>query len=265
MSKDATLPRPAHPVPEGYVEQVHEGGRAVVWRGAADWSEAVLTGSTLHAWAADQSDRAEFPGRGRVYSVPAPVSGPDGCARWAVRHYRRGGAMAMHMDDRYLRVGRPRPFRELSASVAARSRGVRTPAVVAGATYRDGLYYRCDLVTEVVPGVRTLADHLHEHDGTRGWLTAMARAGDLIRALADAGMFHVDLNARNILLDDDDSAPAWVVDLDRARVLRRSSESVEERMRVRLVRSIVKIGTPTGEHLSDSEIEAALTADAGSR
>jgi hypothetical protein len=31
-------------------------------------------------------------------------------------------------------------------------------------------------------------------------------------------------------------------------------------MQIRLTRSIVKIGTPTGEHLRDAEIAAALTA-----
>jgi 3-deoxy-D-manno-octulosonic acid kinase len=160
------------------------------------------------------------------------------------------------MADRYLRAGRPRPFRELAASVEARDRGIRTPAVVAGATYADGLYYRCDLVTEWVPDAPTLADVLQREDGTRGWLVAMAAAGELARELARAGIFHVDLNARNILLGEDGSR--WVIDLDRARVLRGSSETVGERMVARLTRSIVKIGTPTGEHLSDREVQAAL-------
>ena len=166
--------------------------------------------------------------------------------------------MAMHMEDRYLRVGRARPFRELTASAAARARGVQTPAIVAGATYGDGVYYRCDLVTEVVPEVLTLADHLHEHDGTRGWLVAMARAGALIRLLAETGIFHVDLNARNVLLSLDESEAAWVVDLDRARVLAKASSAAAERMQIRLTRSIIKIGTPTGEPLRDAEIEQAL-------
>jgi 3-deoxy-D-manno-octulosonic acid kinase len=235
-------------------------GRAIVRAEAAQWLESVIAGGeTLHGWAASREGVREFPGRGRVFSVVAPVAGAEGRERWAVRHYRRGGAMAMHMEDRYLRVGRPRPFRELEASCLARARGIRTPAVVAGATYRDGPYYRCDLVTEVVPDVRTLADLLHEHDGTRGWLVSMARAGALVRRLAEAGVFHVDLNARNVLMADDPDEEPWVVDLDRARILGRPSASAGDRMQVRLTRSIVKIGTPTGERLRDGEIEAALT------
>lgn len=244
-------------VPAGYLDVRHRDARARVWSPAAEWALSVLaSGATLHAWAATRSDRQDFAGRGDVHSVPAPSTGPDGRDRWAVRHYRRGGAMAMHMADRYLRAGTPRPFRELAASLAARARGIRTPAVVAGATYRDGVYYRCDLVTEWVPDAPTLAEVLQREDGTRGWLVAMAGAGELVRELARAGIFHVDLNARNILLARDGTR--WVVDLDRARVLRGPSETAAERMAARLTRSIVKIGTPTGEHLSDREVQAAL-------
>jgi len=109
-----------------------------------------------------------------------------------------------------------------------------------------------------VPGARTLANTLLHHDGTRSWLVAMARAGDLIRQLAELGVFHVDLNAHNILLTEGPDAESFVVDLDRARILRRPSSRAGERMQARLTRSIVKIGTPTGEHLRDSEIETAL-------
>lgn len=166
--------------------------------------------------------------------------------------------MASYLDDRYLRLGRPRPFRELTASAAARARGVATPAVLAGAVYPAGLYYRCDLVTEVVPGAATLAEALHETDGTRGWLEAMGAAGGLVDELGDAGVFHVDLNAHNILFEEGDFARTRVVDLDRARILRRPSEGAKERMRARLTRSIVKVGTPTGERLGDREVLDAL-------
>lgn len=246
-------------LPNGFRRCTSPAGTAWVRAEAAVWLQWVLrSGETVHEWASQQSGRGEFPGRGRVYAVPAPVPGPEGRAHWAVRHYRRGGAMAMHMEDRYLRVGRPRPFRELKASVTARERGIRTPAVMAGVTYPDGLYYRCDLVTEVVPGVRTLAELLHEHDGTREWLVSMGRAGALVRRLGEAGVFHVDLNARNILLSDDPDEDAWVVDLDRARILRGASPSASERMQVRLTRSIIKFGTPTGERLGDAEVARAL-------
>lgn len=260
MSASSSLERARRgSVPPDYRRLDVGSARAFVLETAAEWLEDVLgSGRTLQDWAASEPDRATFAGRGRVYSVPAPVSGPDGRDRWAVRHYRRGGAVASLLEDRYLRVGRSRPFRELRASATARARGVRTPAAVAGAVYPASLHYRCDLVTEVVPGAHTLADVLHAEDGTRGWLEAMTAAGELIRTLGDAGVFHVDLNAYNIVFENRDMAGAWVVDLDRTKILRRPSEGAKERMRVRLTRSIVKVGTPTGERLGDREVLAAL-------
>lgn len=246
--------------PAEYTRIVDGGVRATVLTGAEAWArEAIRNTDGLYGWASKQADRSHFMGRGRVHVVPAPVPGPDQRSRWAVRHYRRGGAMAMHMGDRYLRLGRARPLRELEASLAARAVGIRTPAVVCGASYSDGLYYRADLITEVVPDVQTLGETLHEHDGTRGWLDAMARAALLIQQLTEACVFHVDLNAHNVLVTADVDEPAWVVDLDRARILGRPSRSARDRMVARLTRSIMKIGTPTGEALSHQEIESALT------
>ena len=230
----------------------------LAWSEALGWAEELLTADTLHGWASEQNDRIDYEGRCLVHSVPAPLFGPERHSRWAVRHYHRGGAMAMHMEDRYMRGGTPRPLREIAAIQASRARGVRTPAPIAGATYIHKIWYRCDLVTEVVPEVRTLADLLHEHDGTRAWLLCMARAGDLIRSLGEAGVYHVDLSARNVLLSNNHDEPAWVVDLDRARVLPGPSSRAAERMELRLVRSIAKNGTPTGEHLGDRELLAAL-------
>lgn len=174
--------------------------------------------------------------------------------------------MAGLLGDRYVRVGKARPIRELAASAAARSRGVRTPAVVAGVSYPDGFSYRCDLVTEFVPAA-SLADVLHATDGTRDWSDAMAAAGALIDELASVGVFHVDLNAHNVIIPHEPSdrasggPSAWAVDFDRARILRGPSRSAADRMTARLTRSIVKVGTPTGEPLGVREVMTALGAD----
>jgi len=259
MTSPSALHRP-DPVPEGYEIRTLGSAKAIVWKSSTSWLHEVLSsGSNVYSWASEQEDRSEFPGRGRVYSVPRPTAGPENAERWAVRHYYRGGAMAMHMADRYFRVGRLRPWRELTAATSARARGIPTPAVVCAIAYVEARHYTADLVTEVVPDSATLADTLLATDGTRGWLVAMAKAGALIGRLAEAGVFHVDLNARNILLKTTAEGTAFVVDLDRARILSRPAPSTADRMRARLIRSILKTGTPTGERLAVSEVEAALT------
>ncbi len=244
--------------PTGY-EAVSGRWGSVVLEGASTWLDDALAGAeSLHTWAASRPHAEPYKGRGTVFTVPAPFAGPDGAERWAVRHYRRGGAMEGALVDRYLRVGRPRPIRETRASVVARERGIPTPAVIAGVSYPDGAFYRCDLVTEFVDGGRPLSEVLHRTDGSRAWVEAMRAAGRLIDRLAEAGIYHVDLNAHNIVLPEGEEIEAWAIDLDRARVLRGSSATVADRMTARLSRSIVKVGTPTGEPIGIREVMAAL-------
>lgn len=244
MNPASTLPRAGRgSLPGEYGRRSVGGVRLAVLDVADAWAtNAVEAAGTLHEWAASQVDHRTFRGRGRVHSVPAPRPGPDGRARWAVRHYRRGGAVARHLGDRYLRFGWPRPFREIVASTTARLRGVRTPAAVAGAVYPAGLYYRCDLVTEVVPDAVTLADTVRDRSAPGGFPAAARVAGALVRELAQAGVHHVDMNAHNVLFEGGAPGLCWVVDLDRARVLDHPSTSAEGDMLARLTRSIMKIG-----------------------
>src|SRR5699024_11257829 len=59
--------------------------------------------------------------------------------------------------------------------------------------HRHGFYYRAALATERVLGARTLASTLNQVSPR-----PVARA---IKKMHDAGVFHADLNAFNILLD----------------------------------------------------------------
>lgn len=272
-------------LPDGYAEERAGGASAFVVDGGAAWvREALGGGRTLHGWAAGRPGAEALSGRGTVYAVKAPMAGPDGRERWAVRHYRRGGRVAAPLlDDRYLALGTPRPLRELHASAAARARGVPTPAVVAGAVYPAGLFYRADLVTELVPGGRELSDVLFGRDVTAGreaaegarprsdtegpaWSaeTVLEAAADLARALEEAGVDHPDFNARNVLLTEGTGgAPrAWVLDLDRCAVHPPDGVPAPGRMGRRLLRSVVKIAGQRGAAVPEAA-GTILTATGG--
>lgn len=245
-----------HP-PEPYVERRVADG--VLWAlpevvdALARW---IREAGCLHAAAAGMAGQ---PLRGRVtaWAIPAPGGGGE----WVVRHAARGGAFAPFLGDRYGRLGTPRPFRELVVSGAARARGVPTPRVVAAAVYPAGfMAYRGDVVTERVPASRDLAFVLFGRAayGARGWPTASASevdaalraAGRAGGALERAGVHHRDLNIKNLLLDGDPAAPrAWVLDLDRARLLARPSPAAGAAMRRRLLRSLEKWERRTGHVL----------------
>ena len=244
--------------PDGYVGVRAVGGRGFARETAAEWVEQTLgRWGTLARAAIQDPDAIELQGRGVVRAVPAPHGTPGG--RWVVRRYLRGGWAAPILHDRYLRRGPSRPLAEARASDAARERGIPTPQVQAGVTYRTGLmWYRADLVTTFVPNSVDLADLLfHDRMPTSSQpptdaqrVRAISLAGELARRLADSGIYHPDLNAKNFLVvGEGSSMEAHVLDLDRARVLADTAPLAP--MAARLTRSLRKFETVTGSALGE--------------
>lgn len=227
-------------LPPGYVAVERPTGRVAVVESAATWAgEALDRSGSLYEWASrDEAGHAHGSGgRGQVRIVAAPDASTGD--RWVVRHYWRGGWMAPLLVDRYLKTGSCRAFDELAASHRLREVGVRTPAAVAAAEYPAGLYYRADLVTVWVPGV-PLIDALRGADDAQ-LDVLLARTARAIEEVAGAGAYHVDLNAHNLLVDDDHERSPWVLDLDRIRFGVPPAEAAR-RMSARLQRSLAKLG-----------------------
>lgn len=258
--------------PEGFQEIAVGSDRALARPEAVSWvREALERHGTLHAAASRHPDAGRMEGRGTVYAIPAapdPVEdalGGDG-GRWAVRHYRRGGAVARVLGDRYLRLGTPRPVAELEASEAVRARRIPTPRVVAAAVYPAGVFYRGDLVTAYVPDTMELAAVLFDprRKGVAGSVDrkdALREAGALIRKMARAGVLHRDLNARNVLLEWSGHAPdAYVLDLDRCRIGDGPDPDAAEAMLSRLERSIRKLEKKAELEVPPGELEVLRKA-----
>lgn len=244
-------------LPEGYEPARHtaHGVEAFAHTAACTWLESVLeNGTRLHDWGARHAISGRT-GRGPVHVILAPAPGPDRRERWAFRHCRRGGGAARLLRDRHVALGAARPLRELRVSVEARLRGVRTPAVVAGAAYRTGAVYRADLVTELVPQTLALRDAVFGERATTDASTQLWSSGRLVRMLEEARVLHADLNAGNVLVGSGDD-PAWVVDLDRCRTLSSSSPHPKNAMRRRLERSLRKLAATYDRPLSAHEWEA---------
>ncbi len=264
-------------IPEAYVPLRGEGERAWVRREVVDWARPLVeAGRPLHAWARDAEGARPLSGRGTVWDVPAPVRGPDRRDRWAVRHYWRGGAVAPLLGDRYLKVGEPRPVLELAAAEHVRSRGISTPAVIAGAVYPAGPFqYRADLVTEMIPdavdlglllfGAAALKDGAPEDARAEAPQpadddlahAALEAAGGLVREMERAGIYHPDMNARNILLTrEGGEVRAHLLDLDRCQCRERGVPVPVGPMRERLRRSLTKLGARAGRELDEGRREA---------
>jgi 3-deoxy-D-manno-octulosonic acid kinase len=158
-----------------------------------------------------------------------------GATDLVLRRFRRGGLIGKVNADCYLRLGamRSRACREYHLLDWMRRAGLPVPRPVAARYAPFGLCYRADLVTERIPDARPLAEILQE----RALPPAVwSDIGAVIRRMHDAGVDHVDLNCRNILLDGGD-AP-WLIDFDRCR--RRATGSWTGGNLSRLRRSLEK-------------------------
>lgn len=251
-------------LPAGYTLERERGVQIVALPSVmAAVRAAVAEAGTLYDWAATRPGARSFTGRGSAWGVR--VARDD----WVVRHYRRGGAVARLLDDTYVRVGEPRPLRELRASVAARSRSVASPEVLAAVIYPAGAFYRADLATRYVRDSADLAEAVLGDDRSDEpeRLLAWRSAGELLRAAFAAGVEHADLNLRNILIARTTSGTqALLLDLDRA-VVRDGGvgDVARRRMLERLHRSRRKLERAFGRRASADELatfDAAVGAAA---
>ena len=141
--------------------------------------------------------------------------------RWVVRPYRRGGLVALVSEDRYLWTGEQnvRSFREWRTLAALRAQGLPVPAPVAARYRREGPSYRAELITERLDATEPLSVRLEREILS---LTIWLAVGRCLRRLHDAGAYHADLNAHNILLGPGNAGDTavWVVDFDRGRIRR---------------------------------------------
>ena len=162
--------------------------------------------------------------------------------RWVMRRYLRGGMAALIARDSYLYSGeeRTRAFRELRLLAALRERELPVPAPIAARYVRDFLTYQAELITERLPGARSLSEVIAAGgmDDAR-W----AAIGRCIRHFHDAGVQHADLNAHNIMLGE--HREVWVLDFDRGRL--RQPGSWSRRVLDRLARSLAKVSAGATE------------------
>ena len=147
------------------------------------------------------ADAAGSGGRGSAWLA--------GGGDWVLRHYRRGGLVARLLHDQYLWTGleRSRPWREWRLLDLLYKEGLPVPRPVAARVTRAGAWYRGDLLTRRIRDTVSLAERIAA--GNPPWRAV----GACIRRFHDAGVWHADLNAHNLLLDSVDRV--YLLDFDR--------------------------------------------------
>jgi 3-deoxy-D-manno-octulosonic acid kinase len=168
---------------------------------------------------------------------------------WVLRHYRRGGFIARLSADQYWWLGekRVRAFAEWRLLSYLKKRGLRVPQPVAAWYRHAGLTYRCDLITERIINAQSLSAALTVGEiAPAGWRAI----GLAIARLHEQGADHADLNAHNILLDNNFNIS--IIDFDRGQL--RAPGTWSSRNMARLHRSLVKISAslPPGRFVPES-------------
>lgn len=170
-----------------------------------------------------------------------------------LRHYLRGGLVANISRDAHLwrGIARVRSFAEYRLLRVLRARKLPVPMAYAAWYRREGLSYRAAILMQRLPRVRSLAALATAGDAP--WVAA----GELVARFHRQGLDHADLNAHNLLFDDE--GRGWMIDFDRSR-LRIPATAWREANLERLRRSLRKQRGGRGVIEVDAQFRALRAA-----
>lgn len=204
---------------------------------------------SVEYWRSRQALAGEAVGRGSAWFIEMP--GPV-----VLRYYLRGGWVANFSRRHYFYTGisNSRSFREYRLLADLFAIGLPVPRPVAALCQHHGMTSTGAILMTRIESSRTLADSLTTDGLIDGVWESVGRC---IRRFHDAGVWHADLNARNILLDAE--LQVYLIDFDRARY--RPGKPVNGGGNLnRLKRSLIKLWPRNDMPALDSawtELEAA--------
>lgn len=187
-------------------------------------------------------------GRGSAFFLETPF------APAVLKQYLRGGWPARISRDRYFftTFSQSRPLAEFRILDQMASAGLPVPEPLAAMCRREGLYYTGWLMTRRLMAVKPLADLMADRsEETSLW----KETGAAIQRFHQDGVVHADLNARNILVDENDAI--YLIDFDRARISNDDSRAFQANLS-RLHRSLRKLWPESRRIRLDACWEAVL-------
>lgn len=156
-----------------------------------------------------------------------------------LRHYQRGGLMRFISRDCYLYHGlhRTRMWREFKLLEQLFLAQLPVPRPIAIRCIRHSRYcYRGDLITQTIANSETLAQHLNRASlADHLW----QQLGATIAHFHCAGAYHADLNANNIMIDNQNRF--YLIDFDKGELRSSSDQLWQQQNLQRLLRSLVKL------------------------
>lgn len=182
-------------------------------------------------WPALAAVPVEYGGRQAAWFVQAKFGAG------VLRHYRRGGLMARINRCHYFWTGAEatRSFAEFQLLAYMEQVGLPVPRPLAACYTRKGMFYTASILIQRISQVQTLAKVLSD-----GHHEAVAAA---VFSMHNAGVWHADLNAYNILVNE--QGKVWLIDFDKGRQLAMTAQYRTGNL-ARLQRSLIKVAGPEG-------------------
>ncbi|VAW53804.1 3-deoxy-D-manno-octulosonic acid kinase [hydrothermal vent metagenome] len=184
------------------------------------------------------SQRITSGGRGQAWFVE--IGGYSA----VYRQYRRGGLVAFIIKQLYfgLNEENARSFKEWRLLHWMMSKNLPVPQPIAASVcrwpFKMSPFYRAKILVKRIPNALTLDQILSLRElSDAGWY----RVGKIIRLFHKSGVFHADLNANNILLDN--QLHVYLIDFDKGQ-LRDAEQSKQQWMQDnlnRFKRSLLKL------------------------
>ncbi|HEY7553502.1 MAG TPA: lipopolysaccharide kinase InaA family protein [Candidatus Binatia bacterium] len=230
-------------IPPGFVTARDQRGRLLVVR------EILGDGLPIEMICDKTGEVSPYHGRDQLRCLRLA----DG-ERALVRSYRHGGLLRGLTRDIFF-TWPPRPLRELAVSEELHHRGMPT-VEPCGACVEPlwGPFYRGWFITRELTGARDLWETV-SGSLVRGFdMAAILRAAaDAIKLLHREGVYHRDLNMKNILVRRENSGlRCYIIDFDKATLfLGRLPDQFAERNLNRLRRSARKLD-PLGRYISEA-------------
>ncbi|HVO93155.1 MAG TPA: lipopolysaccharide kinase InaA family protein [Terriglobales bacterium] len=222
-------------VPQGFEKVTDERGNLLVVR--QDRRQFIDVSTCL----SEDSDQGRRTYQGRA--ILKTVNFPDGETA-LIRSYQHGGFFR-HLTRDCFFTWPPRPFRELTITEELRLRGIRTVEVYGACVVPlYGPIYRGWLVTKELTNSQDLWTALRGDFIDQAGLPAILKAVAVtLRALHEEGVYHSDLNLKNILVRMESNGVAgYVIDFDKARLfLGKLPGALIKRNLDRMLRSICKL------------------------
>ena len=158
--------------------------------------------------------------------------------KWVLRHYFRGGLYAKLSRDSYFWTGlnNTRAYQEFKLLAHMQQLDLPCPKPIAALVSKKGLFYRNDIIMSHIQHDHTFATGLSDNNlSTSTW----AKIGQTIAQFHQHGIYHSDLNAHNILINDA-TGEVFIIDFDKGMVKSPQKSWRQENLN-RLKRSIEKI------------------------